>query len=201
MKRIVELATQVAEGLAKAHAAGIVRRDLKPENVMVSDDGFVKIIDFGLATLAAETAEASPSLAVGRTRTATGVADTVGYMSPEQASGHAVDHRADQFALGVMLYEMATPIRPFERATTAHSLVATLEVDPTPVEAVNRQVPPPLATIVRRCLAKSPHGRYESTRDLARDLRQLGDPPQACSPRGRAASAGGLPSRGRLPLR
>lgn len=175
IRRVVELAAQVAEGLAKAHAAGIVHRDIKPENVMVSDDGFVKIVDFGLATPAAETpSRADGVLAdVTRTATATAVTGTVGYMSPEQASGHPVDHRSDQFSLGVLLYEMATRTRPFERATTAQSLVATIEAEPPPVETVNREVPPPLATVIGRCLAKAPRDRYDSTRDLARDLQGI----------------------------
>ena len=175
MRRIIELAAQVADGLAKAHAAGIVHRDIKPENVMVSDDGFVKIVDFGLATPAAETPSRADGVGadVTRTATATAVTGTVGYMSPEQASGHPVDHRSDQFALGVMLYEMATRTRPFERATTAQSLVATIEAEPPPVETVNREVQAPLAAIIGRCLAKAPRDRYDSTRDLARDLRGI----------------------------
>jgi serine/threonine protein kinase len=171
VRRIVELAVQIADGLAKAHAAGIVHRDIKPENVMISDDGFAKVVDFGLATLSAEASDEPNAPVADRTRTVTGLAGTVGYMSPEQASGHPVDHRSDQFALGVMLYEMATRIRPIERATTAQSLVATIEAEPPPVEVVNRDVPPALATIIGRCLAKAPRHRYESTRDLARDLR------------------------------
>jgi len=179
VRRIVELAAQIADGLAKAHAAGIVHRDIKPENVMVSDDGFVKIVDFGLATLAADPLRRSPSPAGGVTGTVTAVSGTVGYMSPEQASGRRVDHRSDQFALGVMLYELATRKRPFERATVAQSLVATIEAEPDAAETLNPEVSPHLAAVIRRCLEKAPADRYDSTRDLARDLRRILDPTPA----------------------
>lgn len=179
VRRIIEVAAQIADGLAKAHAAGIVHRDIKPENVMVSDDGFVKIVDFGLATLAAETPGVGACATGEATGTATALAGTVGYMSPEQAGGHPVDHRSDQFALGVMLYEMATRTRPFERATPAQSLVATIEAEPAPVEALNAHVPTQLSAVIKRCLEKVPADRYESTRDLTRDLKRSLDEPRA----------------------
>jgi len=175
LRRVIEIAQQIAEGLAKAHAAGIVHRDLKPENVMVTADGYVKIVDFGIAKLADEAA----SNADAKTRTMATVAGmvlgTLGYMSPEQASGRPVDYRSDQFALGLLVYELATGTRPFERATTAQSLAATIEDDPTPVEVLNPAIPPHLATVVARCLDKDPANRYESTRDLARDLKSMLD--------------------------
>jgi TolB-like protein len=174
LRRLLDILHQLAEGLAKAHAAGIVHRDLKPENVMVSDDGFVKILDFGLAKLA-EGAQASDTL----TRTVgtdTGVVmGTVGYMSPEQASGLPLDHRSDQFALGLIAYEMATGKRPFARPTAAQTMAATIEVDPDPISALNPDLPEHLGTVVHRCLEKTAAERYESTRDLARDLRQIAE--------------------------
>src|SRR5215475_449064 len=118
-KRLLDLGVQAAEGLAKAHSAGIVHRDLKPENVMVSRDGFVKILDFGLAKLVqAPAAEASnlPTVVEPATRPGT-VMGTVGYMSPEQASGEPVDYRSDQFSLGSVLYELLTGSKPFQRKT------------------------------------------------------------------------------------
>src|SRR5262249_29845885 len=109
-KKLLEIAVQIAEGLAKAHSAGIVHRDLKPENLMISKDGYVKILDFGLAKLSEPTgqdASALPTVVASATEPGT-VMGTAGYMSPEQASGHPVDYRADQFALGAILYEMAS---------------------------------------------------------------------------------------------
>jgi eukaryotic-like serine/threonine-protein kinase len=175
-RRILQIAQQIADGLAKAHAAGIVHRDLKPENVMITSDGFVKIVDFGIAKLTERNAEDLAATMTQTARTVPGVVlGTVGYMSPEQASGRPVDYRSDQFSLGLLMYELATGSRPFDRPTTAQSLAATIEAEPTPVQSLNPEIPPHLALIVERCLAKHPGDRYESTRDLARDLKMLLD--------------------------
>ncbi|MEO8587144.1 MAG: protein kinase [Acidobacteriota bacterium] len=174
-KKILEIAVQIAEGLAKAHASGIVHRDLKPENVMVSREGWVKILDFGLAKLT-EARSHELSMAATASGTVPGmVMGTVGYMSPEQAVGKPVDFRSDQFSLGTMLYELATGRRAFQRATSAETIVAVMREEPEPIAKLNPRLPAPLRWIVERCLAKDPDQRYASTRDLARDLANLRD--------------------------
>jgi eukaryotic-like serine/threonine-protein kinase len=176
-RRILDIAVQAAEGLAKAHAAGIVHRDLKPDNLMVSKDGFVKVLDFGLAKLMTPLPAGISELpTVARPATNPGaVMGTVGYMSPEQASGHPVDFRTDQFSLGTILYEMATGTRPFQRKTSAETLAAIIRDDPEDVAKLNPRTPAPLRWIIERCLAKDPDDRFASTRDLARDLSSLRD--------------------------
>src|SRR6266403_1394581 len=172
MRKAIEIAAQVAEGLTKAHEAGIAHRDLKPENLMVSDDGFVKILDFGLAKLV------SPSEAdICTTSTTPGlVLGTVGYMSPEQASGdNRLDFRSDQFSFGLVLYEMVTGKRAFQRSTAAETLVAILREPPEPITRQNRDAPAPLCWAIERCLAKEPDKRYVSTRELARELATIRD--------------------------
>jgi TolB-like protein/Flp pilus assembly protein TadD len=196
LKRAVDLARQVADGLAKAHTSGIVHRDLKPENVMLTGDGLAKIVDFGIAKARIVDADAT----AGRDSTMTELAGTspgvvvgtIGYMSPEQASGRPVDYRADQFALGLLIYELVTRTRPFDRPTTAQSMAATIEAEPPPIQSLNPQVPPHLAAIVSRLLAKDPAERYESTRDLAKDLGTVVDElsrPTSSEPSGAAAEA------------
>jgi eukaryotic-like serine/threonine-protein kinase len=176
VRKLLPIAAQVADGLAKAHAAGIVHRDLKPENVMVSKDGFVKILDFGLAKLAALPSQEGSHLPTAAPATEAGlVLGTVGYMSPEQAAGQSVDFRADQFSLGAILYEMATGKRAFQKTTTVETLTAILREEPEPVAALIPELPAPLAWIIGRCLAKEPEERYASTRDLAREVATVRD--------------------------
>ena len=177
LRRTLDLCHQIAEGLAKAHAAGIVHRDLKPENVMVSADGFAKILDFGLAKLAEVNVPATEALTRTVGTTPGMVMGTFGYMSPEQANGQPVDYRSDQFALGVLIYELTTGTRPFARPTPVQSIAATIGEEPEPIDQLNPHVPARLAAVVARCLAKHPVERYESTRDLARDLKELREIP------------------------
>jgi len=176
MRKIIEIAAQVAEGLTKAHEAGIVHRDLKPENLMVSDDGFVKILDFGLAKLTSPSGAPSDMCATSASPTLPGlVVGTVGYMSPEQASGRRLDFQSDQFSLGLVLYEMVTGKRAFQRSTAAETLVAILREQAEPIGVQNPDAPAPLCWAIERCLAKEPDKRYVSTRDLARELAAMRD--------------------------
>ncbi len=175
MRKVIAIAVQIADGLAKAHELGIIHRDLKPENLMISDE-MVKILDFGLAKLALDSEELSEACTTGILQTEPGVIlGTVGYMSPEQASGRPLDFRSDQFSFGLVLYEMATGRSPFQKKTQAQTLVAILQEEPEPMGSLNPEVPPPLSWVVERCLAKEPEKRYFSTRDLARDLLAIRD--------------------------
>ena len=171
VRRTLDLAVQIADGLAKAHDAGIIHRDLKPENIMISADGYVKILDFGLAKLIPLAGDDGRT-AVKRDSTAGTLLGTAGYMSPEQASGEKVDFRSDQFSFGTILYEMASGMRPFRRATAAETLTAIIREE---AERLDPSVPAPLRWIIERCLAKDPDARYASTKDLARDLKSVRD--------------------------
>ena len=175
-KRALSIGTQIASGLARAHASSIVHRDLKPENVMVTPDDLVKVLDFGLAKAAPPaTAEGSHAATATQQTDAGVVLGTVGYMSPEQATGKPVDYRSDQFALGAILYEMTTGRRAFERASPVETLSAILKEEPAPLASLRPEAPEALGWIVGRCLAKDPEERYQSTRDLARDLAGVRD--------------------------
>src|SRR5271157_1509516 len=176
MRKAIEIAAQIADGLTKAHEAGITHRDLKPENLMVSHDGFVKILDFGLAKLASPSGERLDMFSTTASLTASGlVLGTVGYMSPEQVDGRRPDFRSDQFSFGLVLYEMVTGKRPFQRRTAAETLVAILREQAESIGVQNRDTPAPLCWAIERCLAKEPEKRYDSTRDLARELAAIGN--------------------------
>ena len=204
VRKVLALGAQAAEGLAKAHAAGIVHRDLKPENLMVSRDGFVKILDFGLAKLTEpEPGElsAAATQAAGHPETQPGtVLGTVGYMSPEQASGRPLDFRSDQFSLGSILYEMASGEKAFARKTAAETMSAIIREEPEPLSRRRPETPIPLRWIVERCLAKDPEERYASSRDLARDLAGVRDHISEVSSGAETLLAAPGRPRGRLPL-
>ena len=175
MKQAIDVAAQIADGLAKAHAARIVHRDLKPENVMVTKDGLVKILDFGLGKPPApfiddQSGVGTITIASASTTPGT-VLGTVQYMSPEQAVGREVDFRSDQFALGLVLYEMVTGRVTFRRASAVQTMTAIITEEPPRVADLSPHVPSRVEEIIERCLAKAPGERYDSTLDLARDLK------------------------------
>ena len=174
-RRALSIAAQVASAMAKAHAAGIAHRDLKPENLMVSSDDHAKVLDFGLAKLAGEPAGAlSDATTLGRQTRSGVILGTVAYMSPEQAAGGIADFRSDQFSFGLVLYEMLTGRRPFERPTSAETLAAIIRDELPPLDLPDG-VPVPVRWLLERCLAKAPENRYASTHDLARDLANVRD--------------------------
>ncbi len=175
LKKTLQIASQLADALAKAHEAGIVHCDLKPENVMLTGEGHVKIVDFGLAKLTEPAAIPPADRTTGDRTTERMVFGTVGYMSPEQASGESADYRADQFAFGAILYEMATGSRAFQKDTSAETLAMIIRGDPERPLDLNPSLPLPLVWTIERCLSKDPADRYTSTRDLARDLQTLRD--------------------------
>ncbi len=178
LKKLLTVAAQASDGLASAHAAGIVHRDLKPENLMVTRDGYVKILDFGLAKLLPVgfvSSRGAGHATVTRGTEPGAVLGTVGYMSPEQASGVPADFRSDQFSFGSILYEMATGNRAFDGPTAAQTLSAIIEDEPQPIARIAPKLPNNLVWIAERCLAKDPEDRYHSTKDLARDLATMRD--------------------------
>jgi hypothetical protein len=174
LPEMLDLAAQLSDGLAKAHRAGIVHRDLKPENVMVTPDGVLKILDFGLAKLVATPLGEVDGQTLSRQGTQAGtLMGTLEYMSPEQASGRTVDLRTDQFSLGAMLHEMATGRPPFRRETPAQVLAAVIERDPEPLRRLRPDVPAALESLVSRCLQKDPERRFAKTDELASELALL----------------------------
>jgi tetratricopeptide (TPR) repeat protein len=174
VREAVEIASQMAAALSAAHAAGIVHRDIKPENVMLRPDGYVKVLDFGLAKLMpSNDAPADFSKTVQRATDPGTVVGTVNYMSPEQAKGNAnVDARSDLFSLGAVVYELLAGRAPFEGQTSSHVIVSILERAPAPLSQAG-EVPHELQRIVAKLLEKNPEERYQTAKDLLIDLRHL----------------------------
>src|SRR4029077_2735250 len=170
-RKSVDIALQLAHGLAAAHEKGIVHRDLKPENVFITKEGRVKILDFGIAKLSATGSE-GPSFQMAATEPVM-VLGTVGYMSPEQVRGELVDRRSDIFAFGAILYEMLTGTRAFKRSSSIETLSAILKEDPPDLSDSLPNIPPQVEKLVRRCLEKDRDQRFQSARDLAFNLETL----------------------------
>lgn len=175
LSETLNIAIQIADALSAAHKAGIIHRDIKPENIMLRPDGYVKVLDFGLAKL---SEQATPAVAAEaptiQVRTGSGIViGTAGYMSPEQARGLGVDHRSDIFSLGAVIYEMLTRRKPFEGDTPSDTLAAILKTEPPPLSRVAQGVPSELVRIVNKSLRKDREERYQVVKDLWLDLKAL----------------------------
>src|SRR5215510_795471 len=175
LSETLNIAIQIADALSAAHKAGIIHRDIKPENIMLRPDGYVKVLDFGLAKLSEESSPAvaaeAPTIQV---RTGSGIViGTAGYMSPEQARGLGVDHRSDIFSLGAVIYEMLARRKPFEGETPSDMLASILKTEPPPLVRVAPGVPPELVRIVNKSLRKDREERYQVVKDLWLDLKAL----------------------------
>ena len=174
VRKTLDYALQIAQGLAAAHEKGIIHRDLKPENLFVTKDGRVKILDFGLAKLTQAEPGTDTSLPTATHGTEAGlVMGTAGYMSPEQVRGVALDPRSDIFSFGAILYEMLSGKRAFHGDTAADTMSAILKEDPPDLNETNRNVSPALERVVQHCLEKNPEQRFHSARDVAFDLETL----------------------------
>ena len=176
LQQVLDIAIQVSSALTAAHTAGVVHRDIKPENIMLRPDGYVKVLDFGLAKLADNELrrDGEDRLAAKRFSTAAGIVlGTTGYMSPEQARGERVDARTDIFSLGVLLYEMIAGRGPFAAPTMADTIAAILAREPTPLRQLAPTVPAALERIVSKALTKLREGRYQSAMELLVDLKNL----------------------------
>ena len=171
LSETLDITVQIASALNSAHTAHIIHRDIKPENVMIREDGYVKVLDFGLAKLVENTAFDAKAETFRQVHTLAGmIMGTVGYMSPEQAHGKPVDARTDFFSLGVVLYEMLTRHQPFTGETINHTIVAILEKEPPPLSQYINDYPADIEKITQKCLAKNAADRYQTAKDLIDDL-------------------------------
>ena len=173
VRELLDVATQMADGLGAAHAVGIVHRDIKPSNVLLTSAGQVKILDFGLATISPTAISASAVTQAAVTEAGTTIG-TAAYMSPEQARGESLDARTDLWSMGVVLYEMATGTRPFDGPTSAVVFEQLLSKTPTPVRQRNAKIPVELERVISRLLEKDRETRYQSAADVRADLKRIG---------------------------
>jgi serine/threonine protein kinase len=193
VRKAIDYAAQIAQGLAAAHDKGITHRDLKPENLFVAADGRIKILDFGLAKQAHSEAAASTSKSptLGTLTDPGIIVGTLAYMAPEQARGHTVDPRADLFAFGAVLYEMLTGRPAFRRETASDTMAAILKEDPPELAVADPKIPAALVRLVQHCLEKNPAARYQSARDIAFALEVLMESGSSVS----GAKAAAVPAR------
>src|SRR5437016_4024955 len=172
---MLDILIQVGDALARAHEANIIHRDLKPDNIMVTSDGYAKILDFGLAKLFSRDVNSHAPTIAAPLSSPGAIIGTIGYVSPEQINGQSVDARADIFSFGCIVYEAIARRHAFLGESTADTLRRILAADPPPLRNFNPRTPPELQRIVTRCLAKNPGDRYPSMREVAVDLRRLRD--------------------------
>jgi Tol biopolymer transport system component len=173
LDRVLDLSIALADGVGAAHQRGITHRDLKPANVMLTSDGRLKILDFGLAKVEEEIRVAEAAMPTAALTGDGRIVGTVAYMSPEQAAARPVDQRSDVFSLGVILYEMVTGVRPFQGDTQMSTLSSIIKDTPKPIAELRPGLPRDVARIINRCLEKDVEDRYQSAKDLRNDLRAL----------------------------
>jgi serine/threonine protein kinase/Tol biopolymer transport system component len=170
--RAVDFARQIASGLAAAHAKGIIHRDIKPDNLFITKDGRIKILDFGLARITVQSVDTHESTRTAITEEGT-ITGTVPYMSPEQVRGRPVDRRSDIFSFGCVFYEMLTGQQPFRKDTPSDTMAAILKDEPPEISSVHGSLPPALERIVQHCLEKDPDARFQSAQDVVFALETL----------------------------